>query len=80
MKKGLKHLTMGEQAQCVAAYRITPGSRLSTKRMYSELMYASHSAESAARCYGCTPTRRTAGWSIPSYATSTTGPFTTLDE
>ncbi len=41
-----RDLTMVEQAQCVAAYRITLGGRLSTG-MYSELMYASHAAEPA---------------------------------
>ena len=41
-----RDLTMVEQAQCVAAYRITMGGRLSTG-MYSELMYASHTAEPA---------------------------------
>ncbi len=41
-----RDLTMVEQAQCVAGYRITMGGRLSTG-MYSELMYASHTAEPA---------------------------------
>ncbi len=41
-----RDLTMVEQAQCVAAYRITMGGRLSTG-MYSELLYASHTAEPA---------------------------------
>ena len=46
MENQVRHrdLTMVEQAQCVAAYRITMGGRLSTG-MYSELMYASHTAE-----------------------------------
>ncbi len=48
MENQVRHrdLTMVEQAQCVAAYRITMGGRLSTG-MYSELMYASHTAEPA---------------------------------
>ena len=48
MENQVRHrdLTMVEQAQCVAAYRITMGNRLSTG-MYSELMYASHTAEPA---------------------------------
>lgn len=41
-----RDLTMVEQAECVAAYRITLGGRLSTG-MYSELLYASHTAEPA---------------------------------
>ena len=41
-----RDLTMVEQAQCIAAYRITMGGRLSTG-MYSELMYATHTAEPA---------------------------------
>ena len=46
MENQVRHrdLTMVEQAQCVAAYRITMGGRLSTG-MYSELMYATHTAE-----------------------------------
>ena len=48
MENQVRHrdLTLVEQAQCVAAYRITMGGRLSTG-MYSELMYASHTAEPA---------------------------------
>ena len=48
MENQVRHrdLTMVEQAQCVAAYRITMDGRLSTG-MYSELMYASHTAEPA---------------------------------
>ena len=48
MENQVRHrdLTMVEQAQCVAAYRVTMGGRLSTG-MYSELMYASHTAEPA---------------------------------
>lgn len=48
MENQVRHrdLTMVEQAQCVAAYRINMGGRLSTG-MYSELMYASHTAEPA---------------------------------
>ena len=48
MENQVRHrdLTMVEQAQCVAAYRITMGGRLSTG-MYSELMYATHTAEPA---------------------------------
>ena len=67
MENQVRHrdLTMVEQAQCVAAYRITMGGRLSTG-MYSELMYASHTAEPARPVLDVRrPLRRRPGPSFP---------------